>query len=62
MKRGDKVRIKPYKGCCNNTLCFQEWEVLEVTRAHFSVIYEDIAIIKCNNEIEVVPVCKLEAL
>lgn len=62
MKQGDKVRIKPIKGCCNSTLCFWEWEIMEITRAQFSVIYEDVALLRCNDQIEIVPVSKLEVL
>lgn len=62
MKPGDKVNIKPIKGCCNSTLCFWEWEVMEITRAKFTVIYEDVAMIKCNDQIEIVPVSKLKKL
>lgn len=62
MKQGDKVRIKPTTGCCNSTLCFWEWEIMEITRAQFSVFYEDVALLRHNDQIEIVAVSKLVAL
>lgn len=38
-----KVRVKPVKGCCNSTLCFQEWDVIDMisirVKGHSRVVY-----------------------
>ena len=35
---------------------------MEITRAQFSVIYEDVALLRCNDQIEIVAVSKLELI
>ena len=62
MQLGDVVKVKGTKGCCNSTICFWEWEVVGLSTATFNETTVDVAMIKCNNDTEIVPVSKLEVL
>lgn len=59
----DIVRVKPPRGCCNSTLCFQEWQVLSL----FNVTVKNrpdikMAVLESEGHVDIFRVARLEKI